>query len=200
MLAGGDQRQDDAQAPSGAVMTKRRDLVAYHEAGHAVAARVLGVEIVAATMFGLEDTAAAGVLTYSACYHGGADTAERIVGLETDIRILAAGPIASELYGKCSRRRLRDAATDDIRKSQSMVVEIALLIAGKSLPQHHDGMTVELDGTAIESANAIYARLWTETKASLIEHWPKVERVAQALMTSDMLDQTQLDRIMAVQS
>jgi hypothetical protein len=30
----------------------------------------------------------------------------------------------------------------------------------------------------------------------LAEHWPAVERVAQALMTCDLLDQTELDRLM----
>jgi hypothetical protein len=70
-------------------------------------------------------------------------------------------------------------------------------MAGEPLAQHHGGMQITVTPAIIESANAILARLQAETEALLAERWPAVERVAQALMTCDLLDQAELDRLIA---
>jgi hypothetical protein len=174
----------------------RRDLTAYHEAGHAVVARLQGVEIDAVMMFGFEKTADATVLISDRPISS--DMTERIAGIETAIRTGLAGPIASRLYGKAPSRKIEFIASDDVKQAHSMAVEFALLIAGVPIPPPpRDNMVFELDHTTIESANTTITRLQAETKTLLVEHWLKVARVAQALLTCDMLDQTQLDRIMA---
>jgi hypothetical protein len=77
---------------------------------------------------------------------------------------------------------------------------VALLMAGEHVPQvpHGERMDIEVSSTFIESANAILRRPREETKVFLTEHWPAIERVAQALMTCNLLDQVELDRLIAV--
>lgn len=179
-------------------MTKRRAATAYHEASHAVIARVLGVEVLGVAMFPTDDVSRAGSLTYSASYYSGADKASRIAALEIDIKIGLAGPIADARHSKGRpSRSMKHGEVDDIARSRSMAAEIALLMAGEPLAQHHGGMQMTVTPAIIESANAILARLQAETEALLAEHWPAVERVAQALMTCDLLDQAELDRLIA---
>jgi hypothetical protein len=178
-------------------MAVRREIASHHEAAHAVIARVQGVEVVGVLMFRTDETTPSSVFSRSAAYHAGADTAARIAGLEMEIRIALAGPIANALYGKDrSSRKVKESEIDDRARSDSMAVEIALLMAGKPIPQHHDGIQLTVDRTIIESANVVITRLWEETKALLVEHWPAVQRVAEALMTCDLLDQAELDRLM----
>jgi hypothetical protein len=67
-----------------------RRVVAYLEAGHAVVARLLGVDIVSVTM-----AEEAGVLRPSAAYAAReSGTAAQVVGYEIDGKIALAGPIA----------------------------------------------------------------------------------------------------------
>jgi len=174
---------------------------AYHEASHAVIARVLGVEVLGVAMFPTDDVNRAGALTYSASYYSGTDKAARIAGLEIDIKIGLAGPITDARHSKGRpSRSMKHGAADDIARSRSMAAEIALLMAGEQLPQHHDAMQITVTPALIETANAILARLQTETEALLTQHWPAVKRVAQALMTCNLLDQAELDRLIAGQA
>ena len=92
---------------------------------------------------------------------------------------------------------MKHGEVDDIARSRSMAAEIALLMAGEPFPQRHAAMQITVTPAIIASANAILARLQAETEALLAEHWPAVERVAQGLMTCDLLDQAELDRLIA---
>jgi hypothetical protein len=148
----------------------RRDIMAHHEAAHAVIARVLGVEVLGVAMFPTDDVGLAGALTRSASYYSGADTAARIAGLEIDIKVALAGPVANAQNKKGSLSRFRkQGEVDDIKRSNSMAVVIAMLTAGETLPHHHDGLRITVEAAIIESANAILARLRAETEALLVE-------------------------------
>jgi hypothetical protein len=183
-------------------MTKQRIRLAYHEASHAVAARVQGVEVVSVLMFQTDENTRSSILSRSAAHDAEQqDTASRIVGLEIDIRVSLAGPVGDELHRKArsQSRAMRDGAADDVASSQNLAFLVALLMAGEHVPQvpHGRRMDIEVSSAFIESANVIQRRLRDETKVLLTEHWPAIERVAQALMTCNLLDQVELDRLIA---
>jgi len=73
-------------------MPVRREIVAYHQAAHAVVAYVLGVEFFSVAMFPTDNVNGAGALTSATSYHFVADTPARVTGLEIDDKI--AGPTA----------------------------------------------------------------------------------------------------------
>jgi hypothetical protein len=177
---------------------KLRREKAYHEASHAVIARLQGVEVVGVLMFQTEG-ANASVFSRSASYYAEPDTAARIAAIETDLRIAIAGPVGNTLHvnGGQKGRHMADGETDDIVRCKSMAVEIAMLRAGEPLPHHEEDFEIEIDSSIVHSANVILAQLRNETKLMLERNWAAVERVAKVLMTCDLLDQKDLDRLIA---
>ena len=183
-------------------MTKQRIRRAYHEASHAVAARMQGVEVVSVLMFQTDENTRSSILSRSAAHDAEQqDTASRIAGLEIDIRVSLAGPVGDELHreARTQSRVMRDGAADDVANSQNLAFLVAMLMAGEHVPQvpHGERTDMEASSAFIESANAILRRLRDETKVLLTEHWPAIERVAQALITRNLLDQVELDRLIA---
>ena len=79
--------------------TRGKKVKAHHEAGHAVIARVLGINVshVALHSVGLQN--GSGVLRHSALHlANGKDPATQIIAAENDAKILLAGPIAQCFY------------------------------------------------------------------------------------------------------
>jgi hypothetical protein len=73
-------------------MRPGKKVMAYHEAGHAVVARVLGVGVPYAALFPVDSNSRAGVPTASAAWHASRDVvAARIAGHETDAKVPFAG-------------------------------------------------------------------------------------------------------------
>jgi hypothetical protein len=174
--------------------TKRRILIAYHEAGHAVVARKLGVEVVYVVMFPTDDGGVAGAQTRSAAYlAGGMNVTAKVSGFETDAKVALAGPIAQQQARPGSFRAWQ--AADDFANARSAAVSIALLLAGEPLPSPRTSVEVTLTNALLDSANVTLKRLQDETDAIIAVHWPAVERVAQFLTGRDLLDQTELDRL-----
>jgi len=103
------------------------------------------------------------------------------------------------MHSKDRYRRMKGVITDDIANSHNLVLQVALLTAGEPVPvlQPDEQAEIEVDRDVVENANAILRRLTEETRALLTEHWAAVERVAQALMSCDLLGQAELDRLIA---
>ena len=148
-------------------------------------------------MFQTDERTPASVLSQSAGHHARPGTASRAAAFEIDIRVALAGPVGDALHSKDRFRRMKGVMTDDIATANSLALRVALLMAGEPEPEVPPGdwAEIEVDPLIVESANVILRRLGEETKALLTKHWAAVERVAQALMTCDLLDQAELDRL-----
>jgi hypothetical protein len=150
-------------------MTKRRAATAYHEASHAVIARVLGVEVLGVAMFPTDDVNRAGSLTYSASYYSGADKLARIAGLEIDIKIGLAGPIADARHSKGRPSRSMKHGEVDVgpaltsfphlnaREGADGQAVVCPLLRGSSptrwvAPKQHRGCSGRLGGAAAAAA------------------------------------------------
>jgi hypothetical protein len=172
-----------------------RKVTAYHEAGHAVVARVLGEPIISVTIGAIgEDNT--GVLRPSAAHRARGTTSE-MAGYEIDGKVALAGPIAQQM----SRPSRSDRAwqsieshEEDFANAKSAAVCVALLSAGEPVPEASE---VTLRGAQAALVRTTLERFERETKAALDEKWPAVKRVAKALFTRNHLDQAEVDRLIA---
>jgi hypothetical protein len=175
--------------------TSRERIIAHHEAGHAVVARLLGVTVVHASLL----IGNAGVLTQSAevLAHPD-DTSGRLRGAEVDAKVSLAGPYAQQKYRPgMNKRRARSAEwKKDLEIAKSSAVKIVLL--GADPHQTFDGSRhVTLCREQATEVERLFHRFGVEVMALLDEHWPAVERVAGALLDRRILHGDEVNALVA---
>jgi ATP-dependent Zn protease len=173
---------------------RRAELIAFHEAAHAVIARVLGIPCLGIMMFSTGE-GAAGALTQSAAHSSRNDTIEeQIRGLKNDAKVSLAGPIANVLHsGKATR--LYDGTQSDFNTARNATLSIAMLVAGLALPESGATMEVEVDGAIIDHAIDLLSKIKAETETLVSDNWRTIHRVAQALMETSLMTEAELDRL-----
>ena len=180
-------------------MTKRT--IAYHEAGHVVVARLLGVHVALVTMvpgFGGD----AGALTESAA-SGACDDPEAFArGCEVDAKISLAGSTAEAIHRPAKTRlkllRRRKDLKDDEENTMGLIVQAVLTRGGTPVTDlRGEGKTFEivLNQDQTDAANALLDSLQGETRKLLLDNWSAVERVAAAFMERPFFDQDELDAL-----
>jgi hypothetical protein len=167
----------------------RRTKLAYHEAGHAVVARLLGVQVTGVRMFRTEGTRAAVVTTSAAMRHKGLD--DFIAGLVIDSKIALAGAIAQWQYKPTKNVRGWD---DDFTRASSYMATAVFAEREGKIPQPG---AFELDATEQARAENMFNTARTETESLVQASWQAIERVAAALQTRNLLTERDLDNLIA---
>jgi ATP-dependent Zn protease len=167
----------------------RRTKLAYHEAGHAVIARVLGVEVTGVTMLPTDGTAARVITTSVAMQHRGLD--DFVAGMVIDSKIALARPITQWQYKRTEDVRGWD---DDIERASNYIAAAVLAEREGKIPQLG---AFELDTIERARAEEMFNKARTETEALVQASWQAIERVAAALQTRDLLTQRDLDDLIA---
>src|ERR1700733_15185184 len=112
-------------------------LKAYHEAGHAVVARLLEIPVNRVTIFPTDDTNQAIAEAHSAAYLSrNEDAAGQIIGLEKDAKVCLAGPYAQHHYRPAQGQTVDDFPDEwasDIANAQSLVATSWMIRQGISL-------------------------------------------------------------------
>ncbi len=140
---------------------KRRNMVAHHEAAHAVIARRLGCECPHIAMFSMDEMGMAGAVTSSASYLAGDNVQARILGLEIDAKIALAGP-HSNLRLRARARDFFMGAGLDIELARAACGQISILLAGRDVSR--DSLELDLTDDDAKVANEVLNRLNMETR------------------------------------
>jgi len=154
-----------------------RKALAFHEAGHAVVARLLSIQIIEATISPRPEVFIGNVETQpAASWARGKEAICR--ALERDIQVSCAGEIAQKIYRPQSLRPHQ--ARQDCEN---------MFMAAATYSRLNRFLTGSID--------ALVERLRKQTVRLVRENWPKVERVAAALLERGELTQAEIDAAMA---
>ena len=154
---------------------RSREATAYHEAGHAVAAWNLGYRSIRASITAGHESA--GEVRHESPLVGdevefdGSELAR--LRVERVIIIRLAGPIAQKRHRRTSWRRWHG-GTD-----YAVAADLALRVCGSG-----------------EIASAFLKWLDRRAKALVEEHWPAVERLANALLKRGVVTQDEIAALM----
>jgi len=174
---------------------KIRRVKSFHESGHAVIARVLGIQVSGVTMRPAGPDNTAGVETLPASWLArNSDTAEQVFACENDAIVAFAGMAAQarshpSLLVKIDNPEFQG----DIENARRLVANIVLVLSGERV--FEDERSPPLSGENLRKAKGKFDELLQRTHALVDEHWRAIQRVARALETHDRIDQTELDQL-----
>jgi hypothetical protein len=173
-------------------MTKRT-IREFHEAGHAVIGRVLGIPVSYINMLGDGE-----VLATSATHLArDADKAAQLAAIAKDVIACCAGPMAQHRHHP--QRNRRPVEWDGDRETASALAYRAALIESgidfRQLNPNDLAPPLNADQTAffeefLQSGNDKALKL-------VDQHWPAIERVAKALLVRPILNSADLDELIS---
>jgi hypothetical protein len=173
---------------------KARRVVSYHEAGHYVVARELGVEVNNIDM----TDGNAHVQTHSASWAAEQVDGDQLAlerGLYNDLMVALAGEAAQRIAGYSEGAD--EGAADDVVNAGNCAGMLARVEAGlPKMPEADEPRTLEPGDPLYVAACTNIKRARAEVTAILKDKWLAVERVAGASRKGDQLTQAQLDHVM----
>ena len=171
-----------------------KKLLAFHEAGHAVSARRLGLTISYVSLFPTQGSAA-DAQHHSASYAAlDADQATRLDAFERDLMVCLAGPYAQIGYRPSTQAQNREAWEQDINNAGVFAGSAAMVKAGRIRAK---GDTTPLSEDLIPEATRFYEAASLKAKDLVKENWPAIIRVAEALLVRLVLNQADVDDLIA---
>jgi hypothetical protein len=166
-------------------MSGKAEAVRYHEAGHAVVARVLGINVIYVT------ARPKGKYRGLTCIDYTGRRQEPVEFFNHQIKILLAGSLAEiKRYPDSDWNVLRDNCFDDWGKAYACADRL-VRIRRLPRPQRMD-IFRQYPATTL-----IIERTAAETERLLAANWPAVTRVAKALHRNAYLKQPELDALIA---
>jgi hypothetical protein len=162
-----------------------RKLMAFHEAGHAVIARKLGINVNRVVL-----SSATGSFVDAVAMKSNTDFKDKSV-IEGNAKAVIAGPIAQQCAfpGSVTEKDI----DSDLNLAGKFVLYAVHLAAGIAPPKGD----FEPSADIAAAASDLMARLEDETQILVGEHWPAIKRVAEALTRRDILNQDELDALIA---
>jgi hypothetical protein len=168
--------------------------IAHHEAGHAVIARVLGLDVVYATLRSLNG-GLGDVLRVSAAHRAPDD----LEALKKDAIVSLAGPMAQLRYQPLSQGAQQRAWKDGGWQADRRDAENSLVML--LLRQHDEPVVLGhcvLEGERAEEFCQLFNGTRAKTADLVKENWPAIGRVAVALLGADRpLSQDEVDALIA---
>ncbi|MGC1827388.1 MAG: hypothetical protein WA723_17275 [Pseudolabrys sp.] len=177
---------------------KLERLKAYHEAGHAVVARTLGIAMFYVTTLPTEDMTAGGALTNSASWLArDADQATQLAAIEKDMKACLAGPHAQARYQPRKTKRIPNDWASDFKLAKSFATKAVLIRNGRGadIPIGEGTFEIVLGADDLAEIARLFHRIWNETEALVAKLWPAITLVAEELLTRRMLFEDEVDAL-----
>jgi ATP-dependent Zn protease len=174
-------------------------IIAIHEAGHAVIARVLGISVTQVTMFPTDGKgSAAGAQTGSASWLANeADRADQIRAAENDAKVCLAGPHAQQKYRPSKlKHRMPAEWRDDFELAKQFVVKAVLLGTDPAFNLPTEGRDIILSRDASAKVVSRFDQVSTDVKSLVADNWPAIERTAEELLRLRIISGKEVDAIM----
>jgi hypothetical protein len=172
---------------------KRVVEMAFHEAGHAVVARMLGVELSHVALFATTDEGTPVAQTHSAAWLSrNGDLSARLAAYEKDITVMFAAAHAQNKHRPRSYKKLMRDCEDDVEQARNFLLHMVLLNAGVEVETATPG-TILLTDQQLAEMNEIQRRLWAKAATLVEENWPAIEQTAEALLDHKILVQDEVD-------
>ena len=168
---------------------KEMQLIAYHEAGHALVGTLLGLEVNKVTIIG--STTGAGGVTITTPKKMGLYTKNE---LHAQIKQLYAGRCGEYLLVK-DWNEITTGASNDIEVASNLILE---LITNYGMTQEFDMLNLKnfMDQKSVlEQAQAISKELKEETLHLMQEHEKELQQIASELIEKETLHTSDLQRI-----
>src|SRR6266508_4682503 len=178
--------------------SKKRSVMAYHEAGHAVIARVLGVGVAYVALFSTDDDNRAAAPTLSAAWSvRGGDLLSRLAAYETDAKVMLACPHAQQKFYpvKNAKKAVANEWSGDIENARSCAGMIVLFRDGGELDDAPTAVT--LSERQLDEVNRLIDQWWKESATLVEKNWSAIRRVAEALLSRPLLNQDDVDALIA---
>jgi ATP-dependent Zn protease len=172
------------------------EIVAHHEAGHAVVARAFGVRVDNVTLVAEGGNKGAAHAYSEAWRSRDQDGPTQFAAMCTDAKVALAGPLAQLRYRPLARGARQNLLEEGWAEDRKTIISLAgtavmlknglELVKGRPLPERcHD------------EVSALISSLEAETNVVLDGAWAAVERVAIALLKTSTLDADELDDLIA---
>lgn len=177
---------------------RKQKVIAHHEAGHAVVARVLRIAVPHVAMFSTDGQGLADATTGSASWLASkGDQAAHLRALEDDAKVSLAGPYAQGRHQKLGAVRKHPPEwRDDMRSAMSLMVSAVLLKddAGFDTTVAH---AVTLSPDQREQVSRLFKRIGEETNKLVNDNWLAIERTADRLLQQRIISGEEVDAIIA---
>jgi ATP-dependent Zn protease len=174
--------------------------IAVHEAGHTAIARVLGMRVFHVALFpvNLNSKNPGAWIERAEALAPADDVIARIRGIEIDAKIAMAGPLAEELYRPPSRKSALNWSSD-AEQTKPRLMEIVQLRANPHLTWKPNS-EFSASPTEQEEYKRLVKQFTLEVAALLDQHWPKVKRIATALLVRKVLYEDDIDALIQSES
>jgi hypothetical protein len=182
-------------------MKKKKEVKAYHEAGHAVIAHELGIEVDYVVLFSTDPSNESVARTHSATWrYSDADVPTLISAMERDAKVSLAGIYAQSRQFPSKTKKTY--SSDDSKNGWGNDIETAENFAMMAVRLRREGIRpmpddtiYEPDASARTEFEILFERLCKETDELVKENWSAIERVAEALVSRPILLPDDLDRL-----
>ena len=171
-------------------------LKAYHEAGHAVVARTLGMAMSYVTMLPTDDMTAGSAVANSASWLArDADQVTQLAAIEKDMMACLAGPLAQARYQPRKTKRIPNDWASDFKLAKSFATKAVLIRNGRGadIPIGEGTFEIVLGADDLAEIAQLFHRIWNETEALVAKLWPAITLVAEELLTRRALFEDEVD-------
>ena len=161
-------------------------------------ARKLGLGVPYVALFSTDETNSAASPSQSAAWAArDGDLSARAIGDEIDAKVCLAGPCTQQRYQPVKNLK-RAMATDwisDFTNVRSCAYRVMMLRDGIDVVA--DPAVVTLNREQLVELNRLVDQWWKEVTALVEENWPAIERVAEALQERLLINEGDLDVLIA---